>query len=80
MNMSGNEIRYEQDTASFCVRDAIIKSICSSLQRLRVAFLLLKVYKTTKRLNVVGTEFVFKTIKMLTLESEFILHKNNNYV
>ena len=34
----------------------------------------------TKRLNVVGTEFIFKTIKMLTLESEFIQHKNNNYV
>ena len=80
MNMSGNAIRYEQDTVSFCVRDAIIKSIWSRLQRLRVAFLLVKVYKATKRLNVVGTEFVFETIKMLTLESEFILHKNNNYV
>ena len=80
MNMSGNAIRYEQDTVSFCVREAIIKSIWSRLQRLRVAFLLVKVYKTTKRLNVVGTEFVFETIKMLTLESEFILHKNNNYV
>ena len=34
----------------------------------------------TKRLNIVGSEFVFETIKMLTLESEFILHKNNNYV
>ena len=34
----------------------------------------------TKRLNVVGSEFIFETIKMLTLESEFILHKNNNYV
>ena len=36
----------------------------------------------TKRLNVVGTEFIFffETIKMLTLESEFIQHKNNNYV
>ena len=80
MNMSGNEIRYEQDTASFCVRGAINKSIWSRLQRLRVAFLLLKVYKTTKRLNVVGTEFVFETIKMLTLEIKFIQHKNNNYV
>ena len=78
MNMSGNEIRYEQDTASFCVRDAIIKSIWSRLQRLRVAFLLLEVYKTTKRLNVI--EFVFETIKMLTLEIKFIQHKNNNYV
>ena len=34
----------------------------------------------TKRLNIVRTEFVFETIKMLTLESKFILHKNNNYV
>ena len=33
-----------------------------------------------KRLNIVGTEFTFETIKILTLESEFILHKNNNYV
>ena len=32
----------------------------------------------TKRLNIVRTEFIFKTIKILTLESEFILHKNNN--
>ena len=79
MNTSGNAIRYEQDTVSFCVRDAIIKSIWSRLQRLRVAFLLLKVYKTTKRLNVVGTEFIFETIKILTLEIKFIQHKNNNY-
>ena len=34
----------------------------------------------TKRLNVVGTEFIFETIKMLTLEIKFIQHKNNNYV
>ena len=52
----------------------------SRLQRLRIAFLLLKVYKTTKILNVVGTEFIFETIKMLTLEIKFIQHKNNNYV
>ena len=32
------------------------------------------------KLNIVRTEFIFETIKMLTLESEFILHKNNNYV
>ena len=80
MNMSGNAIRYEQDTVSFCVRDAIIKSKWSRLQRLRVAFLLLKVYKTIERLNVVGTEFIFETFKMITLEIKFILHKNNNYV
>ena len=41
---------------------------------------LLKVYKTTKRLNVVGIEFIFETIKILTLEIKFIQHKNNNYV
>ena len=34
----------------------------------------------TKRLNVAETEFIFETIKMLTLESKFIQHKNNNYV
>ena len=34
----------------------------------------------TKRLNVVGTEFIFETLKMSTLESKFIQHKNNNYV
>ena len=34
----------------------------------------------TKSLNVVGTEFIFETIKMLTLESKFIQNKNNNYV
>ena len=34
----------------------------------------------TKRLNVVRTEFIFETLKMLTLESKFIQHKNNNYV
>ena len=34
----------------------------------------------TKRLNVVGTEFIFETIKMITLEIKFIQHKNNNYV
>ena len=34
----------------------------------------------TKRLNVVGTEFIFETIKMLTLKSKFIQNKNNNYV
>ena len=34
----------------------------------------------TKRLNVDGTEFIFKTLKILTLESKFIQHKNNNYV
>ena len=34
----------------------------------------------TKRLNVVGTGFIFETIKMLTLEIKFILHKNNDYV
>ena len=34
----------------------------------------------TKRLNVVGTKFIFETIKMLSLESEFRQHKNNNYV
>ena len=34
----------------------------------------------TKRLNVDGTEFIFETLKILTLESEFIQHKNNNYV
>ena len=33
-----------------------------------------------KRLNIVGTEFIFEAIKILTLESEFILYKNNNYV
>ena len=83
MNMSGKAIRYEQDTASFCVRerefDAIMKSIWSRLQRLRVAFLL-KVYKTTKRLNTFKTEFIFETIKILTLEIKFIQHKNSNYV
>ena len=53
-----------------------------SLQRLRVVFLLLKVYKNNQRLNilVVRIEFIFETFKMLTLESEFILYKNNNYV
>ena len=51
MNMSGNAIRYEQDTASFCVRDAVIKSILSRLQRLRVAFLLLKVYKNDQKIK-----------------------------
>ena len=34
----------------------------------------------TKGLNIVRTEFIFETIKMLTLESEFLMHKNNNYV
>ena len=34
----------------------------------------------TKRLKIVRVEFIFETIKMLTLDSEFILHKNNNYV
>ena len=29
----------------------------------------------TKRLNVVGTEFIFETIEMLTLEIKFIQHK-----
>ena len=29
----------------------------------------------TKRLSIVRTKFIFKTIKILTLESEFILHK-----
>ena len=47
----------------------------SRLQRLRVAFLLLKVYKTTKRLNTFKTEFIFETIKILTLEIKFIQHK-----
>ena len=32
----------------------------------------------TKRLKIVGTEFIFETIKMLTLDSEFIPNKNNN--
>ena len=34
----------------------------------------------TERLNVVGTEFIFETSEMLTLEIKFIQHKNNNYV
>ena len=34
----------------------------------------------TKRLNIVRTEFIFETIKMLTLEREFILLKKNYYV
>ena len=34
----------------------------------------------TKRLNVLGTELIFETIKILTLEIKFIQHKNNNYV
>ena len=34
----------------------------------------------TKRLNTFKTEFIFETIKMLTLEIKFIPHKNNNYV
>ena len=34
----------------------------------------------TKKLKIIKTELIFKTIKMLTLESEFIQHKNNNYV
>ena len=33
-----------------------------------------------KRLKIVRSEFVFETNKMLILESELILHKNNNYV
>ena len=33
----------------------------------------------TKRLNIVRTEFIFKTNKMLTLEIKFIQHMNNNY-
>ena len=57
--------------------DAIVKNILSRLQRLRVAFLLLKM---TKRLNVFGTEFIFETIKILTLEIKFIQHRNSNYV
>ena len=34
----------------------------------------------TKRLNIVRTEFIFETIKMLTLEIKFIQYKNNSYV
>ena len=34
----------------------------------------------TKRLNVVETEFIIETIKMIKLEIKFIQHKNNNYV
>ena len=34
----------------------------------------------TKRLNIFRTELVFETIKILTLEIKFILHKNSNYV
>ena len=34
----------------------------------------------TKRVNTFKTEFIFETIKMLTLEIKFIQHKNNNYV
>ena len=34
----------------------------------------------TKRLNIVRIEFIFETNKILTLESKFIQHKNNNYV
>ena len=34
----------------------------------------------TKRLIVVGNEFIFETLKMLTLESKLIQHKNNNYI
>ena len=33
-----------------------------------------------KTLNIARTEFIFETIKMLTLEIEFIQHTNNNYV
>ena len=50
MNMSGNAIRYEQDTASFCVRDAIVKSIWSRLHILRVVFLLI-VYQTDQKIK-----------------------------
>ena len=34
----------------------------------------------TKRLSVVGIEFIFEAIKILTLEIKFIQHKNSNYV
>ena len=34
----------------------------------------------TKRLNIVRTEFLFETIKILTLEIKFVQHKNNNCV
>ena len=34
----------------------------------------------TKRLNTFKTEFIFETIKILTLEIKFIQHKNSNYV
>ena len=34
----------------------------------------------SKRLNIVRNEFIFKTIKMLTLEIKLIQYKNNNYV
>ena len=83
MNMSGNAIRYEQDTASFCVRERIWRNYQKhmvTLTEITGSFLYIKVYKTTKRLNVVGTEFIFEAIKMLTLEIKFMQHKNNNYV
>ena len=51
-----------------------------TLTEITGSFLYIKVYKTTKKLNVVGTEFIFEAIKMLTLEIKFIQHKNNNYV
>ena len=34
----------------------------------------------TKRLNMVRTEFLFETNRILTLKIEFILHKSNNNV
>ena len=53
--LTGNAIRYEQDTAQACVLerelDTIVKSILSRLQRLRVAFLLLKVYKNDQKIK-----------------------------
>ena len=60
--------------------DTIVKSILSHLQRLRVAFLLLKVYQNDQKIKIFRVEFIFETIKMLTLDIKFILHKNNNYV